>query len=159
MSRYVGVIVVAVLAGFGVWFFGLDIVPSIVVTLVIAGLGIVVRTIVLPSENPEWPPAPPEPSDGVRREVAELAWALRGSGGVVDDRIVWRVRRIAAEALARRHLDVENPAHRTRIEHLVGASVYSLLTSGEDFRVTLPTLQSVLRGLEALNASDPTSRT
>jgi hypothetical protein len=158
MKRYVGVVVIALLAGFGVWFFGLGIVPSIVVTLVIAGLGIVLRTIALPSENAEWPPAPPEPSAGARREVSELAWALRAPGGVVDDRIVWRVRRIAIESLSRRHLDVDNPAHRARIERLVGAPLYSLLTSGENFRVTVPALQSVLGRLEALENADGPSR-
>ena len=93
MKRYIGAIVIAVLAGAGCWFFGLDLVPAIVVGLVVAGLGITVAALTIPTENVEWPPAPPEPTDGARREVTELSWALRTPGGVVDERVLARVRR------------------------------------------------------------------
>jgi hypothetical protein len=159
MRRYVGVAIVALLAGAGCWFFGLDVVPSIVVALVLAGLGITLGIITVPADNIEWPPAPPEPTDGARREVSELTWSLRTPGGVVDERIVQRVRRIAVTSLRRRQLDLENPAHRAQIERLVGESMYALLSSPERRRVSLATLLSELSILEALEKSDPAART
>jgi hypothetical protein len=158
MKGYVGVGVVAILAGAGCWFFGLAVVPAIVVALVLAGLGITLRIITLPVENLEWPPAPPEPSDGARREVSELTWSLRTPGGVVDERIVERVRRIADTGLRRRQLDLDNPAHRAQIERLVGPQTYALLSSPERRRISLSTLLSELSVLEALEKSDPAAR-
>jgi hypothetical protein len=158
MRRYVGVVIVALLVGAGCWFFGLDVVPSIVVALVVAGLGITLGIITLPLDNVEWPPAPPEPTDGARREVSELTWSLRTPGGVVGERNVERVRRIADTSLRRRHLDLDNPAHRVRIERLIGAPLYALLNSAERHRVSLSMLLSELGILEALEKSDPASR-
>lgn len=157
MNRFVGPIIVGAIAGVGSWFFGLPLIPAIVVGLVIAAVGVVLRTIVLPTDNREWPPAPPEPNDGTRHEVPELAWALRAPGGFVDDRIVDRVRMLGSRVLARRHLDVDDPADRSRIETLVGAPLFTVLASPRA-QLTLPALLSVLESLEKLEASDPAAR-
>jgi hypothetical protein len=157
MNRYVGPVIVGVIVGVGSWFFGLPLLPSIVVGLVIAAAGVVLRTIVLPTDNREWPPTPPEPNDGTRHEVPELAWALRAPGGFVDDRIVERVRSLGARVLARRHLDVDDPAHRSRIEGLVGQPLYTVLAS-RSTQLSLPALMSALESLEKLEASDPAAR-
>lgn len=158
MRKYVAPAVVALLIGAGCWFFGLDVVPSIVVALVIFGLGALLRVLVFPGENVEWPPAPPEPTAGARREVSELTWALRTPGGIVDDRVIERVRLIAVTSLSRRHLDLDNPAHRSRIERLIGAASYDFFTSKVRRRVPLPSLLSVLGVLEALERTDPAAR-
>ena len=164
MKRYIGVGMIAVLAGAGSWFFGLDILPSIIVVFVIAALGITLRLVattedpVLPAGTSEWPPSPPLPSDGARREVSELGWALRTPTGIVEDRVLERVRNIADTSLRRRRLDLDNAADRAAIEGLIGAPVYTLLTSGEPRRASVRTLRSALGLLEALEKTDPAAR-
>jgi hypothetical protein len=176
MNRYVGPIILGVLVGGGSWFFGLDVVPSIVVAMVVAVLGITLDLVTMPADTAlsttaeppmgapliphamEWPVAPPLPSDGARREVSELGWALRTPTGVVEDRVLERVRNIAATSLRRRQLDLDNPAHRDRIELLVGAPLYELLRSREPRRASARTLRSALGLLEALETSDPAAR-
>jgi hypothetical protein len=159
MKYNIGLSIAAVLIGAGCWFFGLDIVPSIVVTLVIGILLFALRAFVRPIDNYEWPPPPPTLTDGDRREVAELDWALRTPRRVVEDRIVNRVRNIALVGLRRHHLDPDNPSHRQRIERLVGAQVYLLLVAPDTTRVRVSTLLSVLARLESLEKSEPTIRT
>jgi hypothetical protein len=176
MSRYAGPVILGVLVGGGAWFFGLAVVPSIVVAMVVAALGITLDLVATPTdsalspdaESPtgtmliprsmEWPPAPPQPNDGARREVSELGWALRTPTGVVEDRVLLRVRNIAATSLRRRQLDLDNPAHRTRIEALLGAPLYAVLRPGEPRRTSVRTLRSAVGLLEALETSDPASR-
>lgn len=156
MKRSVAIIVivaVAIVAGVSCWFFGLNVVPSVVVVLVVAGLGATVGLITVPTGAGGWPPAPPEPKDGARREVSELSWALRPSGAL-NDRVLERVRNIAAVSLSRRHLDLENPAHRQRIEGLVGASLSPFLISAGGGGGDLKGLLILLRTLERLDLPD-----
>jgi hypothetical protein len=155
MRRYVGISVFAVLVAAACWFFGLGLVASIVVALVGAAGGIAVSTILRTPDNLNWPPAPPQPSDGARREVWEFAWAIRPRGGYLDDRIVDRLRRIAGASLARRHLDLDNPEHRARIEKLIGAPAYALLVSTERHRVSFDLFLSILTTLESLEGAAP----
>jgi hypothetical protein len=157
MKRYIVIVAIAVLVGGGCWFFGLDVIPSVVVTLVVAGIGATIRTIGAPAVDVEWPPAPPEPREGARRETSELSWALRPSG-VVDDRIIERVRNLAAKSLGRRHLDLADPVHAERIQRLVGAPTYTFLVSRERGRIDLRRLLSELSRLEQLEKSDPAAR-
>jgi hypothetical protein len=154
MKNKIGLGIVAALAGAGCWFFGLDIVPSIVVALVVGILLFAIGAFVRPIDNYEWPPAPPKVTDGDRREVAELDWALRTPRRLVEERIVTRVSAIALAGLRRRHLDVDNPAHQQRIEQLVGPQVYFLLVSPDRVRMNVTTLLSVLGRLESLEKSD-----
>lgn len=157
MRRYASSIVLGIVAGVGSWFFGLPLIPSIVVGLVIAGVGIVLRAVAVSTESREWPPPPPEPSDGTRHEVPELSWALRAPGGVVDDRIVERIRQDGLRILRRKHLDIDEPADRGRIERLVGAQTYTVLSSRAT-KLTLASLLSVLESLERLERTDSASR-
>jgi hypothetical protein len=154
MRYNVGLSIVAVLVGAGCWFFGLDVIPSIVVALVVAILLFAVRAFVRPVDNYEWPPPPPTITDGDRREVAELDWALRTPRRIVEDRIVGRVRALAVSGLRRRHLDFDNPEHRVRIERLVGPQAYFILTSPDRVRMNVSTLLSVLGRIESLEKPD-----
>jgi hypothetical protein len=158
MRYTVGLSFAAALIGAGCWFFGLDVIPSIVVAIVVAVLLFALRALVRPGVNYDWPPAPPTSTDGDRREVNELEWALRTPRRLVEDRIVARVSSIARAALRRRHLDPENPAHRERIEHLVGAPVYQLLSSPDTARVSVSSLLAVLRRLDALENANSGAR-
>jgi hypothetical protein len=163
MKRFAGVIVVAILAGAGCWFFGLGLVPAIVVVLVVGSLGVVLRVLTAPATVGEWPAAPPQPTDGARRETSELSWALRTRGGIVDDAIILRVRAIVANRLAHRQLDLDNPGHRPAIEKLIGAGVYELVNvnvkaSGNRQRVKMPSIVTTLDILERLDVLDKPDR-
>jgi hypothetical protein len=159
MKRFAGVIVVAILAGAGCWFFGLGLVPAIVVILVVGSLGVVLRVLTAPATVGEWPAAPPQPTDGARRETSELSWALRTRGGIVDDAIILRVRAIVANRLAHRQLDLDNPGHRRAIEKLIGASVYELVNaSGNRQRVKMPSIITTLDIIERLDVLDKPDR-
>jgi hypothetical protein len=156
MKRLAVVIVVALLAGAGCWFFGLGILSAIVVVLVVGSAGMMLRTLTPPATSTEWPIAPPLPNDGARRETSELSWALRTRGGIVDDAVILRVRAIAASRLAHRQLDLDNPAHRRAIEALVGARVYELVNVRDGRRrVRLPSILGALEVLERLDGVDP----
>jgi hypothetical protein len=150
MRRLVPVIVVAIVVGGVVWFFGLGVLPAVVVALAIGAVGTVLRLVTAEMPSRDWPPPPPPITDGARREAFELSWALRTRSGIVDDRIVVRVRSIAANRLAFRHLDLDNPAHRSSIERLVGAQVYNLLTSSDGRYVRLTTILGTLEVLDSL---------
>jgi hypothetical protein len=158
MKRFAAPIVIAILAGAGCWFFGLAVVPSLVVVLVVAAVGIALRAVILPGGNIEWPPAPPASTEGLRREASELAWAIRGPRGTVDERIIERVSRIAVGSLNRRHLDINSPHDRVRIESLIGAPMYAFLNSPDRAKVTISTLESMLALLESLEKTDPAAR-
>ncbi|HEX4057222.1 MAG TPA: hypothetical protein VHX87_02750 [Galbitalea sp.] len=170
MTRYIGPAMLAVLAGAGCWFFGLAIIPSIVVVIVVGAIVVTLREVVAPddtvltagivqsAQTAEWPPGPPLHGDGARRDVSELGWALRTPSGIVEDRVLDRVRAIAATSLRRRRLDLENPADRARIERLVGPPLYLLLTAAGRQRTSARTLRSLLGTLEALERTDPGAR-
>lgn len=155
MRRLVPVIVIALLTGGVVWFFGLGLLPSIVVVLAVGAVGTVLRLVRVDSLGRDWPPPPPPKTDGARREAFELSWAMRTRSGIVDDRIVLRVRSIAANRLALRHLDLDNPAHRQPIQRLVGPQVYELLTFGSERRVRLNAILATLEVLDSLGTTRP----
>jgi len=90
---------------------------------------------------------------GARSDIARLSLSLRGRRGRVSDASVWQVRRIAERRLAQRELDLRNPADRPRIEQLLGHASYRLLVRGRMARQ--PTLRSLVRCLDALEALDP----
>ena len=159
MKRFAGVVAVAILAGAGCWFFGLGLVPAIVVVLVVGSLGVMLRVLTAPATIGEWPAAPPHPTDGARRETSELSWALRTRGGIVDDAIILRVRAIAASRLAHRHLDLDNPGHRRAIEKLIGAGVYELVNAGGNRqRVRMPSIIATLDILDRLDVLEKPTR-
>ena len=150
-------IVVAILVGGIVWFFGLGILPAIVVALVVGAIGTVFRLVTTETPNRDWPLPPPPITDGARREAFELSWAMRTRSGIVDERIVLRVRSIATNRLALRHLDLDNPAHRRSIERLIGPQVYDLLTSGDERHVRLSTVLATLEVLDSLGTRPPSA--
>ncbi len=127
MRRIGLVIAAAIVAGVGSWFFGSGILPAIVIGIGIGTVALVLRLASVNSGARDWPPPPPVVRDGSRHESSDLSWAIRGRDGAVDDRIVGRIRRIAADRLAARQLDLENPAHAEQIQRLIGSSTYDVL--------------------------------
>ena len=158
MRRYVGIVILAFLVGAGCWFFGLGIPQAILIAFVVAAAGVALRIVIAPPDNYEWPPGPPITADGERHDASQLGWALRTPRGMVEDRVIERVRIIAVTSLGRRHLDLDNRAHRAKIEALIGAPLYDLLTSPNPPRVGLVAFSAVLSRLEYLEKTDPAAR-
>jgi hypothetical protein len=155
---FVGTGIVALLVGAGCWFFGLGVLPAIIVAFAIAGVGLVLRAPLRSGDNYDWPLPPAQKDDGERREAAELRWALSTPRGVIDDRIIDRVRTIAATSLARRQLDLDDPADRVPIERLIGPPLYGLLTATDRPQVGMKAFATILTRLEALERADPAAR-
>jgi hypothetical protein len=150
MRRLTGIVVTALVVGAICWFFGLDVMSSLVIALVIVAAGVAWRA--LPESGPtmDWPVAPAPGRDGNRRETSQLSWSLRTGFGAVDDRIVARIRRIAVNRLALRQLDLDNPGHRSSIERLIGEDVYELVSSERTRPVRLVAINHALDILDAL---------
>lgn len=155
---YIGSAIVAILIGAGCWFFGLGVAAAIIVALVVAGVGIVLRAPLRSDQNSDWPLPPATKDDGERREAAELRWALSTPRGVIDDRILDRVTSIATRSLGRRGLGLDDPADRAAIEKLIGAPLYGLLTAEVRPQVAMKAFATILTRLEALEKSDPAAR-
>ena len=151
MKRIVAVALVAFVAGAGSWFFGVGVLPGIVIALTIGAVGVVVRLATLSTGSREWPPPPPLVTDGARRESSDLSWAIRARGGGVDGRIVERIRRIAAERLAARQLDLDNPAHRPAIQQLVGSRAMAVFSSPAAHTVRVVDVIAMLDILDTLD--------
>jgi hypothetical protein len=155
MKRIVAVILVAFVAGAGSWFFGVGVLPAIVIGLTIGAVGVVVRLATLSTGSREWPPPPPVVTDGARRESSDLSWAIRTRGGSVDGRIVERIRRIAAERLAARQLDLDNPAHRSAIQQLIGSKAMAVFSSPTAHSVRIADVIGMLDILDTLERRPP----
>jgi hypothetical protein len=152
MKSLVIVIGGAVFAGVVAWYFGLGIVPAVVVVLVVGAIGGALRRVGGTPADRNWPPPPPPKVDGARREASELSWALRTRDELVDELIVLRVRSIAASRLAPRRLNLNNPVHRQRIELLIGQPAWEILSSAGTRRIPISAVLNVLEALDSLDS-------
>jgi hypothetical protein len=153
----IAVVGAAIFAGVVVWYFGIGVVPAVVVGLVIGAIGSVLRHVTGALPNRSWPPPPPPKVDGARREASELSWALQTHDGLVDEFIVVRVRSIATNRLAMRRLSLTNPAHRERIQQIIGQQAYEILSAAGTRRVPLTAVLLVLDKLDALGVGPGTT--
>lgn len=145
-------VIVVLLVAAICWYFGADVWHSILLGSVITTVGLVgLIGAALDIGDTSWRSGGRNDPTGSRTDVAELSWRLRGSYGRVETVAVWRVRRIAQQRLASRHLDLLDPADRRSIEELIGHRAYAILVRGER---RPPLLRSLLRCLDALDALD-----
>lgn len=107
-------------------------------------------------EDPEWPRVPTTARAGGRHDVSDLSWSTFGRDGRVTDRVVNRVRALAADRLRAHGVDPADPASKTEIERLLGARVVAQLASRE--APTARTLQTWLDAVERLGPA-PATRT
>jgi hypothetical protein len=136
------------------WFFGADVWHSILFGTVLTAIGaIVLRGLGSDVGTVTWRAAG-NSRQGARRDVDQLSWSMRGSYGTVDGAAVWRVQRLAAQRLALYHLDLQDPADRPTIEHLLGRRAYLLLTRAQGRPVSLRALLQCVDALDVLNTLD-----
>ena len=105
--------------------------------------------------DPEWPHTPIEVRAGGRHDVSDLGWSVFGRDGFVTDRVVRRIRALAADRLRAHGVDPADPGARPDAERLLGADVLRQLTSGQP--PTARTVQTWLDAIERLGAAPSTA--
>lgn len=146
--------IVALLLAALCWFFGADVWHSVLFGTVLTAVGVIVLRGLGPDVGTVSWRAAGHNRQGARRDVDQLSWSMRGGYGTVHGAAVWRVQRLAAQRLALYHLDLQDPADRPTIEHLLGRRPYRLLTRGESRPVSLRALLRCLDALDVVNTLD-----
>lgn len=77
-----------------------------------------------------WPDLPQDRREGARNDVSELGWATFTRSGAVGERVLRRVRALAAARLADRGVDLAAPGGTDAAARLLGADVVDGLASG-----------------------------
>lgn len=130
---------------------GLDVRSAVVVALGAAALTAVVERVDL---NPE--PAPERhrsaARDGTRGEVLDLAWTMVGRDGRAGERVLRRLRAVAAGRLARHGVDLADPDAAADVERLLGARARATLTRTSH---PLPSASDVAHTVSALERLGP----
>ncbi|AEG44293.1 hypothetical protein [Isoptericola variabilis] len=103
-------------------------------------------------EDP-WPAPPEEQRPGARHDVSELGWATFTRSGEVSERVLRRVRALAAARLARHGVDLADPAQASDVERLLGEDVARGLASRR--APTARVLDHWLGALERLGPDGP----
>ncbi|WP_369372784.1 hypothetical protein AB1046_04565 [Promicromonospora sp. Populi] len=107
--------------------------------------------------DPEWTHLDVTARAGGRHDVSDLGWSVFGRDGRVTDRVVLRIRALAATRLRAHGVDPADPAARPEIERLLGVRVLRQLSS------TLPptarTVQTWLDAIERLDTAPTTAHT
>lgn len=105
-------------------------------------------------EDPGWPRVPTTARAGGRHDVSDLSWSTFGRDGRVTDRVVRRVRALAADRLRAHGVDPSDPTAKAEIERLLGARVVAQLASRQS--PTARTLQTWLDAVERLGPAPAT---
>jgi hypothetical protein len=104
--------------------------------------------------DPEWPDLPIEARAGGRHDVSDLGWSVFGRDGRVTDRVVRRIRALAADRLRAHGVDPSDPAAEPDAERLLGARVLHQLKSRQP--PTARTVQTWLDAIDRLGAAPTT---
>ena len=106
------------------------------------------------TSDPEWPRNPVEARAGGRHDVSDLGWSVFGRDGHVTDRVVRRIRALAADRLRAHGIDPTDPAAEPAAERLLGARVLQQLKSRQP--PTARTVKTWLDAIERLGAAPTT---
>ena len=107
--------------------------------------------------DPEWPTTALAARAGGRHDVSDLSWSVFGRDGRVTDRVVRRVRALAADRLRAHGVDPSDPAARPEAERLLGAHVVLQLSSRNP--PTARTVRTWLDAIDRLGAAPTTEPT
>ncbi len=137
------------------WFLGADVWHSILFGSALTLLGLLF-SVVPDRGDIGWRGGERRSRDGARNDVAVLSWSLRTGYGRIGNATFWRVQQLARHRLATIQLDLNDPADRDQIEHVIGSRAYAVLVPGAG---RPPYLRSLLHCLDVLDALDPTRPT
>jgi hypothetical protein len=107
--------------------------------------------------DPEWPHLPIQARAGGRHDVSDLGWSVFGRDGHVTDRVVRRIRALAADRLRAHGVDPTDPTAEPEAERLLGARVLRQLRSRQP--PTARTVQTWLDAIDRLGAAPTTGAT
>jgi hypothetical protein len=144
-----GALAIAVPAGLFLWFVGISVASTLAFALTVIASGVAWGGFAGSTAPPAYR-LRPGPRPGVRSDVAQLSWALRDRDGQVSEPGERRVRLFARRRLARHGLDLDDPAHRERIEALIGVNAYALLMRTGSPRPPLSAIEHCLDALDAI---------
>jgi hypothetical protein len=150
MKGRITTVVVAVVVGGICWFFGLAVLSSISIALVIIAVGLLLLALPLGPAAADWPPGPPPAADGHRHDTDQLTWTLRARGVDVTERVRSRIQDLARNRLAARQLDLDNPAHQRAIRSLLGDPAYAFVRTGPHDQLTVKSINTTLDALDRL---------
>lgn len=154
--RVVGSTALATLAAAGLLFWNvLDVPHAVAVVALACTLSVLWAATNTPADDPEWPRTHHEARAGGRHDVSDLGWSVFGRDGFVTDRVVRRIRALAADRLRAHGVDPADPAARPDAERLLGPDVLRQLTSGQP--PTARTVQTWLDAIEHLGAAPSTA--
>ncbi|WP_454856124.1 hypothetical protein [Promicromonospora soli] len=161
-QRVTTVTVIAVLAAAGLVLWNVLGLPHAIAAAALASaLSVLWAATATTTGDPEWPHTPLEVRAGGRHDVSDLGWSVFGRDGFVTDRVVRRIRALAADRLRAHDVDPADPDARPDAERLLGATVLRQLTSGQP--PTARTVQTWLDAIERLGAApstaEPSTRT
>ncbi|MGI8457884.1 MAG: hypothetical protein ACR2LI_07210 [Propionibacteriaceae bacterium] len=143
-----------------VWAGGLA--PVQTLLLAVLGSGVVAVARFRPSAvDVEWPaPAVLAPDKGARREIARLSWSVgRGGDSRVGSTSVRRLQELAARRLARRGLQLHDPADAAQVTELLGAGPLRLLTTPRGMSHVSPAaFREAVAAVERLGGRRPSER-
>jgi hypothetical protein len=151
--RRVTIITALVAVAIGIFLFVVGIPFYIFATFVC--LVVLVGGLIAAIDDPDEPKLPEVRGamrGGARREVTDAAWRLSESRGRVGAAGAERLRAIAARRLARRGIDLDDPADRSRAEAALGSLAYAVVSRPS----TQPAaaLRATVRAIDRLGRSD-----
>lgn len=152
--RVVTVTALAGLAAAGLVYWGVvDPEHALAAVAVASALSVVWVATARTTADPEWPHLDVEARAGGRHDVSDLGWSVFGRDGLVTDRVVRRIRVLAATRLRALGVDPADPAARADVERLLGARVVRQLAS--PLPPSARTVQLWLDAIERLPATAP----
>jgi hypothetical protein len=153
--RVAAITVVTALAATGLAYWNVvDPAHAFAATALACALGILWSATDATTDDPEWPRPPVAARAGGRHDVSDLGWSVFGRDGYVTDRIVRRIRALAADRLRVHGVDPADPAAEPDAERLLGARVLRQLKSRQP--PTARTVQTWLDAIERLGAAPTT---
>ncbi|MDR7380571.1 hypothetical protein [Promicromonospora iranensis] len=153
--RIATITVVTALAAAGLVFWSvIDPAHAYAATALAAALSILWSATDATTDDPEWPQLFVVARAGGRHDVSDLGWSVFGRDGHVTDRVVRRIRALAADRLRAHGVDPSDPDSEPDAERLLGARVVRQLKSRQP--PTARTVQTWLDAIERLGAAPTT---
>lgn len=157
LRRLIGSVVLGIAIGFLAWLLGMDAPHAIGLGGVLIALAVCL-SLLGEQADVGWPAPEPALRPGSRRDIAQLGWSVaarsRGlRGGHVSSDAVRRLRTLAAEALALKGVDLDDPTARDDVQRLLGEGAPALLRRGSAAAPTTAEFVAVLGRVEGLGAA------